>query len=74
MAIKVKEQYLNTEIGFNNSSAPLGKRNDLHLLLRDAKASKHQAILNMFEEVSDEQLLEEHGKAFEKKQEDKKLR
>lgn len=66
MPIKVKEQYKNEVFGFNNSAAPLGQRDDLHLLVADARFHKQKYILDMFENLpSDEELLKEKGKAFE---------
>lgn len=63
--IKVKPEYQNKVFGFNNSAKPLGQRDDLHLLLKDAKANNVKHILDMFEEVPDDQvILEAHGDEF----------
>lgn len=73
MAIKLKKGSELVIVGFNNSSEPLGKRDDLHLLIADAKASNDTHILSMFEEVPDEvELLDIKGLEFEKKQAAKK--
>lgn len=51
--IKVKKDFLKAVVGFNNSGAPLGKREDLHLLLNDAIGEDdlplNEHITNMFE-------------------------
>lgn len=72
MAIKVKAEYKDFVFGFNNSGAPLGQRNDLHLLIADAKYTKQQNILDMFEDVDDADVITEKEKAFTAKQESKK--
>jgi hypothetical protein len=52
--IKVKKEFQNTVVGFNNSGLPLGKRNDLHLLLNDAigedDSIRNEHITGMFED------------------------
>lgn len=48
--IKVKPAYKNTKVGFNNSGAPLGQRDDLALLLINAYKGNDKFILNMFDE------------------------
>ena len=58
-SIKVKEQYKNTVIGFNNSGAPLGLRNDLHILYEIAVKTDQQNILEMFEALPNEKDLED---------------
>lgn len=68
MPIKVKEQFKNEVFGFNNSAAPLGQRDDLDLLVKDARYHKQKYILDMFENLpSDDQILKEKGQAFEKR-------
>jgi hypothetical protein len=64
MILKVKPEFVNTIFGFNNSAAPLGERTDLHLLLKDGKATNNQRILGMFEEVSDQEIKDAHGEDF----------
>lgn len=72
-SIKVKEQYLNTVIGFNNSGAPLGLRNDLHILYEIAVKTEQQHLLDMFETTpSTDQLEEMKVESFLQKQELKK--
>jgi hypothetical protein len=74
-AIRVKAKYHNTVFGFNNSGKPLGQRDDLHILIRDAKANKIQYILDMFEEIpSDKELRDIQEKAFLEKQKNKRKR
>lgn len=74
--IKIKPQYANTVIGFNHSGAPLGLRNDLHLLYETALASNQVEMLEMFEVIPTTEQIEEIKVAeFVSKQEDKlKLR
>lgn len=49
--MKVKKGFEDKVIGFNNSSLPLGKRNDLHLLVAKANGdkSKFGYLLDMFD-------------------------
>lgn len=66
MPIKVKEQFKNEVFGFNNSAAPLGQRDDLDQLVKDARFHKQKYILDMFEDLpTDEELLTEKGKSFQ---------
>lgn len=69
MAIKVKQEFEKTVIGFNNSCSPLGERNDLHLLVAIAKAHNRKDYLNMFETTEDTD--EEKTSRFNAKQKDK---
>lgn len=64
MAIKLKPEFADTVMGFNNSGLPLGQRDDLHLLWETAKASNRQDYLNMFEgDISEEEKTEKfHAK------------
>lgn len=72
LKIKVKPEHADKQFGFNNSAKPLGERDDLHVLVADAKANGYQHILDMFEEVpSDEQLSDSKENAFNEKQKDK---
>lgn len=50
MPIKIKPEFLDTVIGFNNSGLPLGQRDDLEILIDIARKS-NPAILNYFEEI-----------------------
>ncbi|MDN5578728.1 MAG: hypothetical protein L0G11_05195 [Chryseobacterium sp.] len=68
MGVKIKTEFLDTVIGFNNSALPLGKRKDLHILAQMAKTSNDPSLLNLFEElpaqkelnqIKEEKLLEE---------------
>lgn len=66
MAYKVKPEFANTVIGFNNSGSPLGERKDLKILHDAAKANKVKSILDMFAEATDLPDAEKQ-KNFEKK-------
>lgn len=66
-SIKVKPEFADKIIGFNGSSAPLGKREDLHLLYGTAKAKNHKEHLDMFEVVDEEALDKERTDNFMKK-------
>lgn len=71
--LKVKKQYENTVIGFNNSGAPLGLRNDLHILYEMAVNTGQQNIIQMFEEEpTAEQIEEIKVTNFNSKQEEKR--
>jgi hypothetical protein len=72
VAIRVKPEYAHIRIGFNNSSARLGERNDLHKLYEVAKIKNHKAHLDMFEEVDPGELDAIKEKEFMQKQESKK--
>lgn len=52
--IKIKPGFKNFKIGFNNKYEEIGKRDDLHLLIRDAKANNDRSILDMFDSVPTE--------------------
>jgi hypothetical protein len=66
MPLKVKQEFANTVIGFNNSCAPLGVRKDLQILYDVAKANGRKDYLNMFE--GEELTDPEKEKAFNEKQ------
>lgn len=73
MSLKLKQTYADTCIGFNNSSLPLGQRNDLHKLIQLAKEKKLKRWLDMFEEVPDEKQLDKiKEESFNNKQSLKK--
>jgi len=68
MALKIKPEFKDTVIGFNNSGLPLGQRKDLHILWETAKATNRQDYLDMFEgEVSEKEKTDK----FNAKQADK---
>lgn len=72
MALKIKTQFSDVVIGFNNSSLPLGQRDDLHILYELAKVNQMQQYLEMFEEqLTDQQLMDVKEAAFNKKQQEK---
>ena len=71
MSLKIKEAFKDKVIGFNRSSVPLGRRNDLHILYDIAKRSNRQAWLDMFEEVTEAEVEEVKVQAFEEKQKQK---
>lgn len=56
--LKIKPEFADKVIGFNNSSLPLGKRNDLHLLYENAKITNNKGHLAMFEEPVTEAVLD----------------
>ena len=62
--LKIKQQYLKTEYAFNNSGAPLGERDDLHLLLEMGIRSGSKGILEKFEKpyLTLEEITELKGK------------
>ena len=60
MGVKIKSEFLETIIGFNNSALPLGQRDDLHLLAEMAQNSQNKSLLNLFEELPNTQELEEN--------------
>ena len=61
--LKIKEQYKDTVVGFNNSTTPLGYRDDLDKLAEIAIQSNDPSLLELFEEIpSLEKLYEEKGK------------
>ena len=70
--IKVKPEYKKHVFGFNNSGKPLGERDDLHLLIADAKAGNVKHILDMFETVDDKDIEGAKLASFNKKQAAKK--
>ena len=73
MPLRLKIEYQDVVIGFNNSSLPLGKRNDLHLLIEFSRAHNRTDYLAMFGEIPDEkEVLEIKATAFVKKQAEKK--
>lgn len=61
--LKIKEQYKDKVVGFNNSTTPLGYRDDLNKLAEIAIQSNDPSLLELFEEIpSLEKLYEEKGK------------
>lgn len=61
--LKIKEQYKDKVIGFNNSTTPLGYRDDLDKLAEISIQSNDPSLLELFEEIpSLEKLYEEKGK------------
>ena len=61
--LKLKEQYKDKVVGFNNSTTPLGYRDDLDKLAEIAIQSNDPSLLELFEEIpSLEKLYEEKGK------------
>lgn len=61
--LKIKEQYKDKVVGFNNSTTPLGYRHDLDKLAEIAIQSNDPSLLELFEEIpSLEKLYEEKGK------------
>ena len=61
--LKIKEQYKDKVVGFNNSTIPLGYRDDLDKLAEISIQSNDPSLLELFEEIpSLEKLYEEKGK------------
>lgn len=61
--LKIKEQYKDKVVGFNNSTTPLGYRDDLDKLAEISIQSNDPSLLELFEEIpSLEKLYEEKGK------------
>ena len=60
MGVKIKSEFLETVIGFNNSALTLGQRDDLDLLAEMAQNSQNKSLLNLFEELPNAQELEEN--------------
>lgn len=61
--LKIKEQYKDKVVGFNNSTTPLGNRDDLDKLAEISIQSNDPSLLELFEEIpSLEKLYEEKGK------------
>ncbi|MCL1690835.1 hypothetical protein [Elizabethkingia anophelis] len=58
MGVKIKTEFLNTVIGFNNSALPLGERNDLHILAKMAQESNDTSLLNLFEELPNQEEIQ----------------
>lgn len=71
MALKVKAEFKDVVIGFNQSAAPLGYRNDLHILHEMAKRSNRIDYLAMFEEISEDEIVAEKVQKFEAKRKEK---
>lgn len=71
--IKVKAEHAHKVFGFNNKMAPLGERDDLHLLYADAKAGNVKHLLEMFEEEPTPEVLDTaREEAFNQQQENKR--
>lgn len=54
--MKLKKHYADVVVGFNNSSSPLGDRDDLHILYEAAKQHNDTSILEMFEQEEENQI------------------
>lgn len=63
MPIKVKEEHKGTVVGFNNSSLPLGKRDDLHILLDDCIGDNDEPrskyVLSFFSQIPTKKEIQE---------------
>jgi hypothetical protein len=59
--LKIKMEFAETQIGFNNSGLPLGLRNDIHILAKTAIESNDQSLLNLFEELPTAEAIKEYG-------------
>jgi len=62
---KIKEEYKNLQIGFNNSGVPLGMRNDIDVLAKIAIENNDTYLKSLFEVLPKEkELLEDAGEKF----------
>jgi len=59
MEVRIKTEFLDTVIGFNNSALPLGKRDDLHILAEMARHSTNQTLINLFEELPEQKEIDQ---------------
>ncbi len=50
MNLKIKEKYKNKVVGFNNSTIPLGQRDDIEKLAEIALRSNDKTLLELFME------------------------
>ena len=60
MEVKIKSEFLETVIGFNDSALPLGQRDDLHILAEMAQNSQNPSLLKLFEELPTPKEIEEN--------------
>lgn len=73
MLLKLKDEFKNHVVGFNNDGRPLGQRNDLHILLENAILTNSTYILGMFDEIPTlEEIKAIREKEFQQKQNAKK--
>lgn len=49
--LKIKEQYKNKVVGFNNSATPLGERDDIDILAEIALSSNDLSLIELFEKI-----------------------
>lgn len=62
---KIKAEFKDVQIGFNNSGVPLGMRDDIDILAKIAIESKDPTLLNLFETIpSRNEILEAAGEKF----------
>lgn len=62
---KIKAEFKDLQIGFNNSGVPLGMRDDIDILARLAIDGQDQYLLSLFETLpSETELLESAGEQF----------
>ena len=49
--LKIKEQYKNKVVGFNNSATSLGERDDIDILAEIALSSNDLSLIELFEQI-----------------------
>jgi len=65
LAIAIKEQYKDERVGYNNSAAPLGQRDDLHLLAEQALLSNNPNLIRYFEKMPTiQEIIDFKGQLF----------
>lgn len=65
LAIAIKDQYKDERVGYNNSAAPLGQRDDLHLLAEQALLSNNPNLLRFFDKIpSLQEIIDYKGQIF----------
>lgn len=63
--VSIKSKYEDHIVGFNNSAAPLGQRNDLDKLMQIALDSQSPSLLKLFSKIPTEQeWLDYKGEKF----------
>lgn len=55
--IKIKPQFKDKVVGYNNQSLPLGQRDDLDILAQIAKDSGDPSLLELFEEIPSDAII-----------------
>jgi hypothetical protein len=58
--LKIKKEFADTRIGYNNSGLPLSIRTDIHILAKTAIESNDESLLNLFEELPTAEAIKEY--------------